>query len=200
MHGGRHCYPGSEVLINSYDIRDKELLEKFEIQKVATKLLGLDIRPERIECTFDVEHLCKLHQYLFGDIYAWAGTFRDENIYKSESVLSGASVGYADCKDIPNKLKTLFEKYQGFDWCVTDQLIEHVSDFLLTLWCIHPFREGNTRTCITFLWHYLQGHHIDFQLALLRNNPMYVRDALVMAWLWLPMIKKNICKESYQMR
>ena len=56
-----------------------------------------------------------------------------------------------------------------------------VSDFLLALWSIHPFREGNTRTCITFLWHHLKGKGVDFQVALLRNNPMYVRDSLVMA-------------------
>ena len=31
------------------------------------------------------------------------------------------------------------------------------------------------------MWHYLKGKGIDFQVALLRNNPMYVRDSLVMA-------------------
>ena len=55
------------------------------------------------------------------------------------------------------------------------------TDFLFALWSIHPFREGNTRTGITFLWHYLKGKGVDFQVALLRNNPMYVRDSLVMA-------------------
>lgn len=52
---------------------------------------------------------------------------------------------------------------------------------MLELWSIHPFREGNTRSCITFLWHYLYGKGIDFKVVLLRNNPMYVRDSLVMA-------------------
>ena len=44
MNGGKHCYPGSEVLINKYNIYDKQLLEKLEIQKVTVKLLGLDIK------------------------------------------------------------------------------------------------------------------------------------------------------------
>ena len=48
MSGGRNCYPQSDVLVNKYDIRDKALLEKFEIQKVFVKLLGLDVRPTRI--------------------------------------------------------------------------------------------------------------------------------------------------------
>ena len=48
MRGGKNCYPESDVLINKYNIREKELLEKFEIQKVFVKLLGLDVKPERI--------------------------------------------------------------------------------------------------------------------------------------------------------
>ena len=57
MSGGKKCYPGSDVLINKYNIRDKELLEKFEIQKVFAKLLGLDVNPARIAYTYDAEHL-----------------------------------------------------------------------------------------------------------------------------------------------
>lgn len=181
MSGGKNCYPGSDVLINKYNIRDKELLEKFEIQKVFAKLLGLDVKPARIAYSYDVEHLINIHKYLFGDIYEWAGVFRDENLYKSERVLSGGSAEYADYHEIENRLSTLLSKYEKIDWTISENVSEVVVDFLLSLWSIHPFREGNTRTCITFLWHYLKGKGIDFQVALLRNNPMYVRDSLVMA-------------------
>lgn len=34
---------------------------------------------------------------------------------------------------------------------------------------------------MTFLWHYLQARNIEFHIELIRNNPMYVRDSLVMA-------------------
>lgn len=57
MSGGRHCYPDSETLVNKYHIRDKELLEKLEIQKVGVKLLGLDVNPDRVAYKFDTEHL-----------------------------------------------------------------------------------------------------------------------------------------------
>lgn len=181
MSGGRQCYPDSEVLINKYNIRDKKLLEKLEIQKVTAKLLGLDIKKDRIECTYDLEHLISIHKYLFGDIYEWAGTFRNENLYKGERVLSGGSAEYADYHDIESKLEKVLKKYKIFDWKEARDFGVVVSDFLLEIWSIHPFREGNTRTCITFLWHYLYGVGIDFQVELLRNNPMYVRDSLVMA-------------------
>ncbi len=181
MSGGRNCYPESDVLINKYNIRDKELLEKFEIQKVFAKLLGLDIKPERICYTYDAEHLVNIHKYLFGDIYEWAGTFRKENLYKSERVLSGGSAEYADYHEIEACLEKLLQEYAHIDWMKTTKKGDAISEFLLALWSIHPFREGNTRTCITFLWHYLKGKGVDFQVALLRNNPMYVRDSLVMA-------------------
>ena len=181
MSGGRNCYPDSDVLINKYNIRDKEMLEKFEIQKVFVKLLGLDVKPERIDYNYNVEHLVNIHKYLFGDIYEWAGTFRKENLYKSERVLSGGSAEYADYHEIEERLEKLLEEYAKIDWKKTSAKGDVVSDFLLALWSIHPFREGNTRTCITFLWHYLKGKGVDFQVALLRNNPMYVRDSLVMA-------------------
>ena len=181
MNGGKNCYPGSDVLINKYNIREKKLLEKFEIQKVFAKLLGLDLRPARIVYTYDVEHIINIHKYLFGDIYEWAGTFRKENLYKSERVLSGGSAEYADYNDIKTSLEKLLQDYAKIDWVKISQKAEVISEFLLALWSIHPFREGNTRTCITFLWHYLKGKGVDFQVSLLRNNPMYVRDSLVMA-------------------
>ena len=181
MSGGKNCYPESDVLINKYNIRDKELLEKFEIQKVFARLLGLDVKPTRIVYTYDVEHMVSIHKYLFGDIYEWAGTFRKENLYKSERVLSGGSAEYADYHEIQRRLEKLLQEYADLDWAKTTKKGDVVSDFLLALWNIHPFREGNTRTCITFLWHYLKGKGVDFQVALLRNNPMYVRDSLVMA-------------------
>ena len=136
------------------------------------------MKPARIAYTYDAEHMANIHKYLFGDIYEWAGTFRKENLYKSERVLSGGSAEYADYHEIETCLKKLLQQYADLDWAKKGDV---VSDFLLELWSIHPFREGNTRTCITFLWHYLKGKGVDFQVALLRNNPMYVRDSLVMA-------------------
>lgn len=112
----------------------------------------------------------KYKKYLFGDIYEWAGVFRDENLYKSERVLSGGAAEYADYHEIETRLSTLLSKYEKIDWTTIENVSEVVMGFLLSLWSIHPFREGNTRTCITFLWHYLKGKGIDFQVALQGNE------------------------------
>ena len=181
MGGGKHCYPGSDVLVNKYNIRDKDTLEKLEIQKATTRLIGIDIYPERVNSTFDTAHLCNIHKYIFGDIYEWAGEFRDENIYKSERVLSGGSVEYSNYNEIDCRIKKLLENIEDINWNDNNDIVTIVLELLLDLWTIHPFREGNTRTCITFIWHYLKAKGINFKVELLRNNPMYVRDSLVMA-------------------
>ena len=62
MNGGQYCYPDNDVLINKYNIHNKELLQKLEIQKVTVKLLGLDIIPKRIKATFDTKHLQAVHK------------------------------------------------------------------------------------------------------------------------------------------
>ena len=86
MSAGRNCYPESDVLINNYNIRDKELLEKFEIQKVFAKLLGLDIKPEKIGYTYDTEHLVNIHKYLFGDIYVGLFQMHCKARHRSQSI------------------------------------------------------------------------------------------------------------------
>ncbi|NLQ44667.1 hypothetical protein GB978_09950 [Streptococcus mutans] len=34
-------------------------------------------------------------------------------------------------------------------------MVEHIQPFILDIWQIHPFREGNTRTITVFLIKYL---------------------------------------------
>lgn len=196
VNGGSHCYPGTTVLINKYSIHDERILERLEIQKVAVKLLSLDLHPQKVKATFDIRHLKAIHEYLFSDIYEWAGEFRHENFYKAERVLSGGSAEYANHSEIESRLKKLMNRYKRVDWQSSDNLGKMVSEFLLEIWSIHPFREGNTRTCITFLWHYLNARKVDFHVELLRNNPRYVRDSLVMANYGMTQYLTNIISDA----
>lgn len=49
------------------------------------------------------------------------------------------------------------------------------------LWKVHPFREGNTRTIITFCCHYAEKEGFPIDTDLLKDNSDYVRNALVAA-------------------
>lgn len=176
-----YCYPDSNVLINKYDIRDKDLLEKLEIQIFSVQMMALQVHPERIKSTCNEMHIRNLHKYLFEDLYDWAGEFRKLTMYKSERVLEGGSAEYSKHEEIHNHLKEFFEKYNAVNWSNKEDLIENATNFLSDLWNIHPFREGNTRSCTAYMWHFLNAKSVYLDLELFKNNPFYVRDALVMA-------------------
>ena len=52
-------------------------------------------------------------------------------------------------------------------------------DSLSKLWKIHPFREGNTRTTITFCCQFADEKGFPINRKLLEENAAYVRTALV---------------------
>ena len=52
-------------------------------------------------------------------------------------------------------------------------------DSLARLWKIHPFREGNTRTTITFCCQYTDEMGFPLNRKLFEENSVYVRTALV---------------------
>src|ERR1700751_811263 len=78
-----YVYPGTTVLKNIPRIRNQEVLDRFEADRVGQRSLEL------IECPlvglYDIEHLQGIHRYLFQDVYKWAGEFRTLDIAKGNS-------------------------------------------------------------------------------------------------------------------
>ncbi len=83
MSSDPYVYPGTTVLKNIPGIRNQEILDRFEADRVAQRSLEL------IECPlsglFDIDHLQGIHRYLFQDVYEWAGVFRTVDIAKGNS-------------------------------------------------------------------------------------------------------------------
>ena len=73
-----YCIPGTAVLKNKAGITDQDLLDEYEGDFTAVRLLELTQDP--VEGSFDLAHLCKIHQYLFQDVYEWAGEVRSVDI------------------------------------------------------------------------------------------------------------------------
>lgn len=69
-----YCYPGTDVLRNKENIRDKDDLEAFERMASARRLetLSLDSLP------ITVAGLREIHRYMLQDVYDWAGEYRTE--------------------------------------------------------------------------------------------------------------------------
>lgn len=76
----RYCYPGSNVLRNKLIITDKDILE--EEERRITSLRTAEAMKKGIRGKFDFNHLKRIHKFLFGDIYDWAGNIRLVNISK----------------------------------------------------------------------------------------------------------------------
>ena len=68
-----YCYENSDTLVNSLNIKETAVLQKYEAKITAAKLLGL--RQKGITGNFGVEHIICIHTYLFEDIYPFAGQF-----------------------------------------------------------------------------------------------------------------------------
>ena len=85
-----YVYQGTTVLKNIPRIRNQEVLDRFEADRVGQRSLEL------IECPlvglYDIEHLQGIHRYLFQDVYEWAGEFRTVDIAKGNSFFCACAV------------------------------------------------------------------------------------------------------------
>ena len=66
-----HCPPGTGILKNKAKITDQDLLDEYEGDFTAIRLLELKHNP--VAGSFDLGNLCEIRTYLFQDIYEWAG-------------------------------------------------------------------------------------------------------------------------------
>ncbi|PKM59509.1 MAG: hypothetical protein CVU99_12925 [Firmicutes bacterium HGW-Firmicutes-4] len=126
-----------------------------------------------------------IHRYLFRNILPadWVGTFREKNIYKQEPVLGGESVSYANYFMIEDTLAYDFETEKKKNYVSMDdqQKIQSITSFTSSIWQVHPFREGNTRTVAVFLVQYLNGLGFEVNNDPFEDNALYFRNALVRA-------------------
>lgn len=176
-----YLYDDVPVLRNLLNIKDEKLLEEAESNITYVKLLDID---DKI-CgdVFDYQRIKDIHAYIFGDLYEWAGKERGINIVKGERVLGGDTVRYADTNSIEAEMKAALKELNQVKWEVLDisETAELFSKLIAKIWQIHPFREGNTRTIITFATQFAEKHGFRMNKALLKDNSEYVRDALVKA-------------------
>lgn len=174
-----YLYEDSEVLKNKLDIHRQELLDEAEADYVSMRLREIAITPLR--GSYDGDHFLKMHQYIFQDIFDWAGCPRKLNIEKQEPVLGGMSVEYSDVMDIVKDIRDCLKRMNEINWHTLseEEVVIVFSDALAYLWKIHAFREGNTRTVITFMCQYADERIRKINRKLFEENSAYVRTALV---------------------
>ena len=97
-----YLYEDVPVLKNKLDIKDEKTLDLIEAEQSRANMMLLY---EQGFHEFSPAGLCKIHRFLFSDIYEWAGQYRIINIEKREKLLAGQSVWYSNDEDIPHDLK-----------------------------------------------------------------------------------------------
>lgn len=177
-----YLYPGTEILKNLLGIMDSRRLQEAESDYVTLRLSEI-AEDGRVTGVFDFSALCRLHYRIFQDIYEWAGKPRIVNIEKAEDALNGISVEYSDVFDIKRDAGAALRKMDSFVWEGADpeDVAGRFSDCMAELWKAHPFREGNTRTVVTFCAMFIEERGIYIDSGLFKDNAEYMRDALVAA-------------------
>lgn len=140
-----YCILGSSVLKNKAGITNQDLLNEYEADFTAVRILELAHTP--VEGSFDLAHLCKIHAYLFQDVYEWAGEIRSVDIIRGGS-------RFCNVRQIQSYSNTVFSDLVAENYFIdlepkvfTNRLAHYFSEIN----AIHPFREGNGRVQRLFI-------------------------------------------------
>ena len=183
------------VLINKLGIKDPELLKQAEADIVIVRLKEI---LESEDFTYGYESYLKLHQQMFQDIYPFAGELRKIDMQKSERILSGFPMIFGDKSQISKQLRKVFkEKEINFE-ASKEEIVAQLVDFMSSIWEIHPFREGNTRSIITYTMKYIRHSGLKIDENLLLQSFAYIRDALVMSVYQEPKYLEKILLDSIE--
>ncbi len=174
-----YVYPGTDVLKNILNIKDKKTLDDAEADYVSLRLREVAEKP--LPGNYNIEHLSKMHRYIFQDLYEWAGEFRTINIEKEEPALGGLSVEYSDKAKIERDLSNALAKMTSRPWTnlSLEDKVKCFSEDLAAVWKVHAFREGNTRVAVTFCCQFIEAQGIPMNWTIFEQHSAYVRTALV---------------------
>ena len=172
QHTSMYCYPGTDVLINLFDVQDEEKLK--ELEKVYSLLRLSELQIQKPADPMDVNAFLAIHRYLLQDVYPFAGELRKEMISKGSS-------SFAHPKHIETHLLKIFDELKAENYLKElprDQLISRLAYFLSELNALHPFREGNGRSIREFARRLLlnAGYRLDWEKV---DEPAEIINAFV---------------------
>lgn len=173
-----------EVLmeLNSYYIEKEQIksdtYREKECDFVSARIVEL-LSIDNFELS--VDYLKYVHKYLFQDIYEFAGKFRKVDFSKHEKILNNDSVAYGDSRTLKESLEydISLELEKNYKDMNIVEVIENITKFSSSIWQVHPFREGNTRTTAVFIEKYLISLGYNVDNSLFKEKSVYFRNALV---------------------
>ncbi len=159
---------------NKNEINHNEL----ECDFVSARIVEL-LNDDKFELS--VNYLKYVHKFLFQDVYEFAGEFRVIDFSKHEKILNNDSVAYGDCNTLTESLEydISLEKEKNYKEMNIVEVINSITKFSSSIWQVHPFREGNTRTTALFIEKYLISLGYNADNTLFKDKSVYFRNALV---------------------
>jgi cell filamentation protein len=136
--------PKTGVLWNLGNITDNDTLTFFESTAVTKRTKELEKSPVKVK---DSTTLFAIHQYLFQDVYTWAGQKRRVEISKGGKQFF--PIDHFDTALV--YIDNLIAEYRSIDKNDSDKIAGKLAEILDTVNYLHPFREGNGRTQREFL-------------------------------------------------
>lgn len=160
------CYPGTTVLRNKLDIQDQAELDEFELALFLTRA-GEPLPAGDL----DFAHYKAAHRHLFQDVYDWAGEARTIRIGKG-----GNWFCYPEY--IENEMQRIFGELKDANHLAglsPHEFAAKAAHVLADINAVHPFREGNGRTQLTFLAMLAENAGLPF------NEQVLDRDRVIAA-------------------
>jgi cell filamentation protein len=154
------------ILKNLPGFIDQTMLEELERIQATKAIFNLHIDP--VKGVFDSAHLKAIHRRIFGNIYPWAGDFRQVNLHRSGSYY------FAVVQFMEENLKSTLAKLASENYLKglnADAFAGRAAYYLGELNAIHPFREGNGRTQREFIRQLAAeaGYHIHWNRVTLQQ-------------------------------
>ncbi len=157
------------TLRNKLNIRDYHELKQAEADIGFLKLINVDsVKTNGL----NEELLKKIHHHIFESIFDWAGKYRTVPVYKEELVIPGISLRYEDVGSINKELKKQMTQLNMINWDTEDidKLAFTFARKIAVMWKIHPFRDGNTRTFLSFAYIFAKANGFGFDMELFTNE------------------------------
>lgn len=175
-----YVYEDTNVLINLANIKDQKELDNYETTLSRIAIVDILNKPIEINTTNDI---FLIHERLFKEVYSWAGKPRTINICKEEPVLSGLSVIYSDYKTINKDLNRIQKSIESINLnkLSKKELIHQIAVIIASIWQVHAFREGNTRTICLYLYFLMKKYDLKLNIDFIGEHSKFFRNALVLA-------------------
>lgn len=170
-----------ESLKTYYETKDSNNIDIQREKECDLVSLRIAMLLENKSFGFNPIILKNIHKYLFKDIYSFAGNYRTYNITKKEPIINGDTVTYVDSNHIEEYLDYDFKEEKEFDYSKLndDELIKHIAKFTSSVWQVHPFGEGNTRTTAVFIEKYLNNMGFNINNDMFKEYSLYFKNSLV---------------------